>query len=342
MFDISKTIPNKLTISIKENIPALTGTVIYQKYYLSIDDYQSIILVVNGLIDHLDFIYPQINNLNFSSQTKLRTGVTHIITSNFTSITGIVFDNGLSSITDMGTTNINVLTSFNINNNFYTYNVDNKGNVVVIDNLISGGNDNLVHTFNGKNGDVTGITGILLNGEKLELNNGLVNLDQLSYKHIYIKSINNSVSNINVPCIITTIKESKYDNIAITPSNNEGEITLNNFLLRHKNENNKLLLTDNNTKFKLNTTDITNNKSAINKKFVDNNQLNDLIIKKQVTSKTFTLPSSYYPLHFYDAEGNWVNNIKWSIIKDTNNTITILNEVINIQGMILTAMKVKE
>lgn len=342
MFDISKTIPNKLTISIKENIPALTGTVIYQKYYLSIDDYQSINLIVNGLIDHLDFIYPQINNLDFSSQTKLRNGVTHIITSNFTSITGIILNDSLTTITDIGTTNINVLTSFNINNNFYTYNVDNKGNVVVIDNLISGGIDSLVHTFNGKNGNVTGITGILVNGEKLEINDGLVNLDYLSYKHIYIKSINNSVSNINVSCIITTIKESKYDNITITPSDNEGEITLNNFILRHKNEYNKLLLVDNNVKFKLNTTDIINNKSAINKKFVENNQLNDLIIKKQVTSKTFTLPSSYYPLHFYDAEGNWVNNIKWSIIKDTNNTITILNEVINIQGMILTAMKVKE
>lgn len=332
MFNINKNISQKLTITVKENIPALTGTVISQQYYLSIKDYRNIVLTINSLIDHLNYIYPRINNLNFSSENNLKNSITYIVTSNFVCITGIVNESGETQ--QIGT-QINVLTSFNINNNYYQYNATNKGNTVVIDNLISGTLDDFVQTFNGRVGDVTGINGVILNGKKQEINSGVVNLDQLSFKKGYIQSINNHIS-FNVPSIILSVKE--WSNTFCLPTENRGEVKLATFIFRSKNEDSKTLLVDNSELLTLQTTDKNNNNSAINKTFVNSNQVNNLVIRMNVDSNVINLAKHYYPLHFYDSNGNLVD-LKWSIIKESSgNRIELENTFTGI----CTVMRVDE
>lgn len=337
---LQNSIPEKLNITVKENITSLTGQVIKDKYYFSIEDYQKLNITINGIIEVLNYIYPKnLIGLNLSSVTDLKDDIITILTSNFSYIYS-VNGNLISSNQDLR--KINVLTNFNINNIYYNYNDYNGGRIKVEGYFLPGSEEDYVQNFNGKTGDVTGISAVVINGELKQPVDGLLDLSFLVPKNNYIISINddfNSSFTDKSNILSTVYLKAKNNTLTYTPSSNNGKIYINEIdhffipvTLHLVYDNQFLTLHEDNSDEK--GVDKNNNKTAINGAFLkEYNQ--DIILKKTVnienktTPITFTLPLDYYPLHFYDINVsnnvetyNWLSNITWTIRpEDKNNEV---------------------
>lgn len=308
MYNIQASIPSIITIDNKQNISGLVGEVISSCYYLSIKDYQQFNTSINGIIDTLNKINYYHNNINFTNINDLKNDIDTLISSSFISITQL---NG-HLISETQQRNIKVLKQFTINDQKYISNDKNNGNIVLKDHFISGKPQQFVQSFNNKTGNVTGaIEQIRINGKVQEMINGVVTLKGLRNKDRYVIKINNETDNI---FIMNSIKIGD-DDIIIANNNNQGNIVINtnNFII---NSNNIL-----NSTIKLSNVDETDNKTAINKQYLKTyiNE-NDLIKIFDITNSNIidNLPSpNYYPLHFYDNDGNLVNVI-WTIDLETH------------------------
>lgn len=325
MYYIQSTIPALITIKPKENISSLTGEVLSCQYYLSIEDYQSLNLTINSIIDTLNSI-DFYTSLDLSTVSGLSNGVQNLIKDYFVNISYL---NGVAIIDNPDYRTINVLDEFTINNRKYYINDENEGNIELPGNYISGKPEDYVQSFNGRNGDVTGaIEQIKMNREIQQMIDGVVNLTGLTSKDRYVERVNGRFDNIWLVSGVT------YNSITtLANSTNSGNLSIESSYFRQNEDNNIP------NSLKLQNVDETNDNTAITYLYLTNyfTQQNPLIRTQTITTPTLTLPINYYPLHFYDSNGNWLRDVTWKL---NGRTLTIENR--NEDVAICTIMKVDE
>ena len=135
-------------------------------YYFSIKDYNSINITINGIIETINTIISgsYFNNMNsdirhqkkldFSSSGAIKQTVDDLVLSNLVYIKEV---NGRTEFTD---NNVNILTSFFINEEFYSYTEQNGGVIVIPGQFIPSGD--YVNSFNSNIGNVTGLSGLTI------------------------------------------------------------------------------------------------------------------------------------------------------------------------------------
>lgn len=323
---LQNSIPS-FNFTLKENIPALTGTVISSQYYFSIQDYQNLNLTINNINESISKIF-SLNRffLNEDSQlslSALSSNIDTLIDDYYINIRQL---NGVP-ISTSHKQNINVIEYFKINNVYYGYNEDNGGNIVLLNRYISGRPEDYVQAFNNKNGNVTGaIEKIILNNKIQPIVDGVVTLNGLVPENKMVISVDGQYDEIN---LFYTLKI--FDDLELTAdSTNQGKV----IIPTHFYDNSNKL----NYNIQLNNVQTTNENTAITKDFLLNQYANNNTIIKELqyntSDNTITLDANWYPLHFYDSSGNWLPNITWSessylagkhifniIINDNNITI---------------------
>lgn len=302
----------KFTVIHKENIPSLQGTVITQKYYLTINDYQQLYLTVNGIANTFNTIY-SVTNISFLNDNQqldrnvLTAGINNIIEKYFICIKQL---NG-HTISTTQDRQIYVVDKICINGTYYSINDQNKGHIVLPNRYISGTPDDYVQAFNGRKGDVKGaIEEVILNGRTCQMVDGRISIEGIILKGRYVVSVNGASKDIYLLSAIIYQDTSLYAH-----ETNQGRVTISNYF--YKNVNNNL-----SSDIKLNNVDPINANTAVTKGYLKDNINNESIAFATLVGTSFTLAAGWYPLHFYDANGNWLSDVKWTI---NDRTVTLTN-----------------
>lgn len=299
--NIQANIPPRITITPKENIPGLTGTVIEPKYHLSISDYQQFNTSVNGVIDVLNNINYYHSNLDFLSVQNLTNGLNELISSCFICITSL---NG-QPITEE-TRNINVLKRFTINGQKYMSNEQNYGNITLPDRYISGYPSSFVESFNGRYGNVSGaIEQVKMNGNILTIVDGVVDLVGLVKQDKFVSKINNKTEDIY---LVNKVKV--FSDLTLSADNvNKGKLTVSSTYFV-KNTNNtipsNILLSD---------VDQNNDKTAITRAYLKNFvEQNSLIGISRLASGANPHWLLGLPLHCYKGSTGELLDLDWEVV----------------------------
>lgn len=341
-YTLRQIIPSKPNIVVKECIPSLTGIVIEHKYYLSLEDYNSLNITINSLIDVLNFIKQKssYNYYNFDSIDDLNKSISSVVTSQFVYVDTV---NDKKVVSDPSLQNITTLKQFKINGIYYKQSTHGN-DIQVSGHFISGKPEDYVQSFNGQTGDVTGLSTLAITINRIRQRKspvyGVITLTGLTRKKNYVSQINESNQQfVDVKYLLSTITINEHEFI---PAGN-GHVYLNNYVITGANTTPKNLVNSLvgsvGQPLSLANVDDQSDYSAVNVDYLNNGNNNKFIICGNIVNNTFDLAASYYPLHFYDINGNLLNDIKWKITSNINDIKTISS---SIESAIYTAMKVRE